>query len=751
MTMLQASLVDQDRARHVRLDDRAGWRAAALVGLERSPGGTGLRLQSLPGGARPLVDEAGSFGGLSEPTGVAVGREGRIYIADHAQDWITCFDPCRGAFHVLPCIGGAGAGPRQLRQPRGIAIAHGRLFVVDEGNRRLQVFALEGLALLGIWGPIDDQGRLVPPTLTAPAAPDWRPGLAYPPTTWHPWDVVVDADCRAYVSDFANGLVHVFDAGGRWLRAWDGVCAGTGALSQPMHLALDRSGRLYVVQRDKDYVVVLDRAGACVGRATSPADLAPNFRPGPLATDSAGNLYVADTVTGRLYCYRCCDEPGTPVRFTGTHTGLRVVSGLAFDEQGRPLAVDAAGKVIQLDPAAALATAGRYDSQPLDSERAGCQWHRVVLQGDLPAGCSVRIETYSSEVDRTDDEIASLPVEAWATRQSWVETALREWDCLVLSPPGRFLWLRLGFYGTGSASPVVTAVKAEFPRRTSAEHLPAVYRATPGSTFLERFLAIFDTLFARVERTLDALPGYFDPCASPTSPRPDRDFLSWLASWLDVAFEGTWDEARRRDVLRCAVELYRWRGTSRGIRRAIQLIAGIDPHDVGADIVPGLLEDFELRRWWLLGGSGLGDQTTLWGKRIVDRLQIGEHSTIGEFKLTDVGDPLRDPFHVYAHKFTVFFPAARAREASTRRALERIVEASKPAHTQHRLELVEPRFLVGVQATLGLDAVLGNYPAGVIMGDTRLGYDAVIGELPPRPEVARLSLGIHSQLGRSVL
>jgi hypothetical protein len=164
-----------------------------------------------------------------------------------------------------------------------------------------------------------------------------------------------------------------------------------------------------------------------------------------------------------------------------------------------------------------------------------------------------------------------------------------------------------------------------------------------------------------------------------------------------------------------------------------------------------LLEDFKLRRWAFVGGSTLGDQTTLWGKRIVDRLQIGENSTIGEFRITDLGDPLRDPFHVYAHRFTVFFPAAWCPDDASRHSVERIVELSKPAHTQHRLEFVQPRFRVGIQSTVGMDTAIGRFPEGVSEGVATVGYDAVLQDSPNEPPRPSYRIGVRSQIGAAAV
>jgi hypothetical protein len=147
----------------------------------------------------------------------------------------------------------------------------------------------------------------------------------------------------------------------------------------------------------------------------------------------------------------------------------------------------------------------------------------------------------------------------------------------------------------------------------------------------------------------------------------------------------------------------------------------------------------------------VGSDTQLWGKRITDRLQVGQHSTIGTFKLSDLPDPVRDPFLVYAHRATVFFPAAGARDEGTQRMVKNLVDQFTPAHVDTTVEFVEPRFLVGVQATVGLDTVVGPYPGPVTLGQGVLGSDTVLQDDPSTPATPRFQVARDAQLGSSVL
>ncbi|GAA4922271.1 phage tail P2-like protein [Stackebrandtia albiflava] len=95
--------------------------------------------------------------------------------------------------------------------------------------------------------------------------------------------------------------------------------------------------------------------------------------------------------------------------------------------------------------------------------------------------------------------------------------------------------------------------------------LPSVYL---GDDFTTRFTEAFDEVLAPLFTVLDCLPQYFDPALCPP------DFLEWLAGWVAFPLDGAWDDARRREVVGNAVELHRWRGTSRGLAAQVRLMTG---------------------------------------------------------------------------------------------------------------------------------------------------------------------------------
>jgi phage tail-like protein len=101
--------------------------------------------------------------------------------------------------------------------------------------------------------------------------------------------------------------------------------------------------------------------------------------------------------------------------------------------------------------------------------------------------------------------------------------------------------------------------------------LPALYQQEP---FVQRFVSGFDDALAPVFCTLDNFAAYLDPALAPA------DFLAWLGAWLGVALDESSSRSQQRRLLERAGDLYRWRGTTRGLSELIELTTGVVPEIV---------------------------------------------------------------------------------------------------------------------------------------------------------------------------
>ena len=94
------------------------------------------------GGKNHFLTTPGDFGA---PQGVAVDKDGNVYVTDTLNNRVEIFD-ADGNF--ISTFGKHGDGPGYFARPKGIAVdGDGHIWVADEMQDRLQVFNRDGQLL----------------------------------------------------------------------------------------------------------------------------------------------------------------------------------------------------------------------------------------------------------------------------------------------------------------------------------------------------------------------------------------------------------------------------------------------------------------------------------------------------------------------------------------------------------------------------------------------------------------------------
>jgi phage tail-like protein len=680
----------------------------AAKDVEIEAGGCALRLAPAPGSARLLSEESGSLGGIVPPANVAVDCEGFIWLLGKTSALLRRFDPCTCSFITVPCTAGRGPGKRTIVQPAGIAAADSSLFLCDSGPPgRLLVYDRRSFALRSI---------LTPP-----------PGATKQP--WSPRSVVVDGPI-IYVSDPANGAIHRFARWGGWLGMWEGF----GAVST---LALDCSRRLHVVVPGAPRIIRLDRAGQAVDPVATPAEVAGDFPPPPFRVAADGTIDLCSICPDDAAFDRA-DEPKCAVATPNPDCA----KDRAFDREGNPVCFPPT-------PNPAFALTGTWTSNPLDSRIAGCVWHRVECDAATAMHQRVGFATYTAEVPVPDVDVALLPDDVWVD----VPAAGPGQDALILSPPGRYLWLRIKLEGDGRESPRLCSVTIEYPRISLRRYLPAAFGSDPVSAdFADRLLAIFDCGFRQIEDRIDNEAMLFDADSAPAD--PGADVLAWLGAWLGLNLERSWPEQARRAALKAASRAFACRGTVRGLRETLLGWLGWSDFPIisrrpacGPRCRPAarqpdkpylILEHWKLRRWLWLGKGKLGSDSVLWGEKLLGRSQLNATARLDATKLDTTGNPLTDPFAVAANRFSLFLPACYVTDPRRKGQVRRLVDEQSPAGVLSNIVAVHARMRIGIQASIGFDSVVGCWPSGITVNEARLGRGTVLSSTNPGGITARI-------------
>jgi len=119
--------------------------------------------------------------------------------------------------------------------------------------------------------------------------------------------------------------------------------------------------------------------------------------------------------------------------------------------------------------------------------------------------------------------------------------------------------------GSGAGTSSRAAVPALISPHPLGGSLPALYQE---DEFAQSLTSGLDAVLAPIFSSLDNLEAYLDPGLAP------EDFLDWLGGWVGLVVDETWPLDRRRAFISRAHELYRMRGTAKGLAAHVELFSG---------------------------------------------------------------------------------------------------------------------------------------------------------------------------------
>lgn len=221
-----------------------------------------------------------------------------------------------------------------------------------------------------------------------------------------------------------------------------------------------------------------------------------------------------------------------------------------------------------------------------------------------------------------------------------------------------------------------TEVTVWIARRGYIEHLPAIYRRSDavGRNLVRDVCFLFEHMFDSIEQKTNDGWRFYDPHVAPP------EFLEWLARWTAFTTDMDWPEAERRALIKRAVDLYRIRGTKRGLTLFLKLFTGHEP----------TIEE----NTWPFKGFRVEGEGAEQGARVA---------------LDSVILPPVD----LAHCFVVTIPM-KFEDVTPEMVIRihQIIQLEKPAHTHYYLKFLEEKgevelrefFAIGLRSGIGIGA-----------------------------------------------
>jgi DNA-binding beta-propeller fold protein YncE len=246
---------------------------------------------------------------LKQPYGVAVGDDGRIYVADTIRREILIFDKRDHSVNTW-----TGNRQIELTMPIGLALdSDSRLFVSDSKGAQVAVFSPEGEPVASIKSVLRRPVGL---------AVDNRLG-------------------RLYVGDLELSKILVYDLKTLKLVKQIGdntaISDSRSFVSGPTNMAVGSDGSLFVSDTKKCQVTVFNSAGEFVRSFGELGDSPGQFaRPKGIALDSEGHVYVVDSAFGNIQIFTPEGQLLLPVGRSGKQVGeMLLPAGIAIDKDNR--------------------------------------------------------------------------------------------------------------------------------------------------------------------------------------------------------------------------------------------------------------------------------------------------------------------------------------------------------------------------------------------------------------------------------
>ena len=179
---------------------------------------------------------------FKSPTGIAVDKDGQIYVADTDNHSIQKFD--RDGNFLARWGDEPDSEEGKFYYPRGLATSpEGDVYIADSGNNRIQKFDSEG-NLINAWGKFGFA---------------WRGAEAGKFDV--PWGVTTDKQGFLYVSDTTNARIQKFQSDGTPLLKWGRDGGYDGAFFYPRGLAVDFVGNIFIADEGNHRIQKFDSRG----------------------------------------------------------------------------------------------------------------------------------------------------------------------------------------------------------------------------------------------------------------------------------------------------------------------------------------------------------------------------------------------------------------------------------------------------------------------------------------------------------
>lgn len=348
---------------------------------------------------------------------------------------------------------------------------------------------------------------------------------------------------------------------------------------------------------------------------------------------------------------------------------------MEYDEGGIFLAADV------------LKNRGVFLSRVLDSKEPSMEWHRLVLKVNEESGAPYRLKIYTAEElvvrwKKQEVSIQSLIQDAGISMEEKIDvckpfcekTVIGKPDILLHEIKGRYLWILLEVYRQPGQNLKFESITAYFPKQSWLSYLPELYEASDTEHFLDHYLSVFQSIYDDWNVYIKEIPYLLDVNTTKT------EYLDFLCQWIGVTKSQMWSDEKKRMLLSQAADLFRFRGTRKGLLKLLHLY-------LEAQVF--LVEKHQWKQAHLTP----------------ERKQLYE-SLYGNSSYT----------------ITVLVKEESVPSRKEYQTLIQVIESEKPAQADLNLVVLKPYIFLDGHSYLGVNSVLGKYRTASLDGKSVLSF-----------------------------
>lgn len=180
-------------------------------------------------------------GFFNQPVSIATDKEYRIFVLDHGNDRVQVFDQS-GKF--LYKFGSFGHDDNHLFNPKGnLLIENNSIYICDEGNHRINIFSLDGKSLSIIKNSGSENRN-----------------------PFRPSDIAFDSVNSLYIIDSGNSKINVYFKDGRYSHSFGTEGRKPGQFIYPCSIVIDRKNNILIADSAEGFINIFSNDGYFIDR-----------------------------------------------------------------------------------------------------------------------------------------------------------------------------------------------------------------------------------------------------------------------------------------------------------------------------------------------------------------------------------------------------------------------------------------------------------------------------------------------------